>query len=67
VKLARAFSYYNYKLKQLDSLLQQLIRDAVKAEVFTPKELLSVLWGYTRNHKADHAFYRELVDAIDPE
>jgi hypothetical protein len=31
----------------------------------TEKEKLSILWGYTRNNKADHSFYEELLAALD--
>ena len=54
VQVLSSFTHYIITYKPLDLLLKQLVKDSLP--LLNPKELIQVLWAYSRHNKAEPEF-----------
>ena len=65
-KVVTSFTHYIIAYKPLDLLLKQLVKDSL--DTMTAKELVQVLWAYSRHNKAETEFFtvllRKLIETV---
>jgi len=59
VRVVSDFTHYNISYEPLEKLLKQLVLESL--EVFTQKELIEIIWAYSRHNKAEPEFYQKLL------
>lgn len=55
-----SFTHYIISYRPLDHLLKQLVKDSLQS--LTAKELIQIIWAYSRHNKADQEFTRLMVN-----
>ncbi|CAG9332391.1 unnamed protein product [Blepharisma stoltei] len=62
LKITTAFTHYIIKYEPLNLLLQQLAKDSL--EILNAKQIVQILWAYTRHNKASKDFIYTLVNRL---